>query len=68
MKPDEIRNHVISTFESCMAASATGMKLRGSLDAQQHELLASVLRDAANNLAMGFQSIDGKCIICDDDQ
>lgn len=64
MNGKELAAAVIDAFMRQMVTTSDGLKLRGSLDAEQHQQLLSVLRNTANNLAQAWQEGEGICGLC----
>lgn len=61
----EARDLIAKVFEKQMTTNPAGIRLRGSLDAEQHAWLTEVVRDVANNLAMVLSAGDGACNVCE---
>lgn len=66
MSGDAIVAAVIDSFNRQLGTTKAGLKLRGSMDAAQHELLAEILRQTARNLGMAWQADEetGECGLC----
>lgn len=64
MNGHELAAAIVDAFIRQMVTTPDGLKLRGSLDAKQHEQLMSVLRNTANNLAQAWQEGEGICGLC----